>query len=371
MNKCRILQFPIRYTNGGITHYAMSNWQYMDKERFECDFATVSKKPICLENKIKAMGAKLRYITDYAEENRNSFIKQIKSVLIDGKYDVVHLHTSFWKSFLVEELALECGVPKIIVHSHSTQVDIDDPVERSKAERIHNIRKLEFTPELATDFWACSTPAADWLYGPQIPREKIVLVKNAIDIERFAFNVDVRRLYRQKNGVDNCFVLGAIGRMSHTKNHRFLIEVFADLLNIKKNLRLILVGNGELYESLYSLSEELNITENILFLGQREDVESILQMIDVFCLPSIFEGLPISAIEAQAAGLKCLVSENITREVRITDNIEFIPLLKSTWIDAILKLSEGYERTNTYDQVDINGYNIKSQIKKVERMYMQ
>ena len=122
MKKIKILQFPIRNTRGGITNYALNNWKWLDKNKFKCDFGTCSKN-LSFENEINNLGAKVKYISCYAEQNREQFIKEVKQLFLTEKYDIVHLHTSFWKSFLVEQIAIECKIPKIIVHSHNTKMN--------------------------------------------------------------------------------------------------------------------------------------------------------------------------------------------------------------------------------------------------------
>jgi len=368
MRKIKIFQFPIRNSNGGVTHYAMTNWQHLNKDLFECDFGTVSKH-LDFEDTIKASGANVRYISCYAEENQKQFADEVKNILWHGKYDIVHLHTNWWKSFLVEEIARECGIPKIIVHSHNTKVDIDNERARLVAEDIHQRKRKEFNTSLATDFWACSTPAANWLFGEQIPRDRIELMKNAIEVEKFIFNRDIRKKYRQELGLEGCFVIGHVGRFCFQKNHEFLLRVFAKVRQRQEKARLVLVGGGELEPAVRRQAEELNIKDSVLFLGPRNDVQNILQAMDVFCLPSRFEGLPIVLIEAQSAGLKCISSDIVTQEVGITDNIRFLPLAEEYWERALLNVAEGYERTDMYDVITAAGYNIKHQIKKVESLY--
>lgn len=369
MEKVRIFQFPIRNTNGGITHYAMNNWMRLDKNRFDCDFGTVSRR-LDFADQILASGAGVKYISCYAEQDRNQFAKEMRDTLVSGRYDIVHLHTSFWKSFLVEEIAQECGIPKVIVHSHSTMVDIEDPVVRRTAEEVHWEKRREFSASMATDFWACSHMAADWLFGEQIPKSRIVIMKNAIDTDSFRFDPSVRRIYRQRLGLDNCFVIGHAGRFCYQKNHEFLLRAFADVRREREDARLLLIGSGALKREISRLAEELNVSDSVLFLGQRTDMPQLLQAMDVFCLPSRFEGLSVVLVEAQSTGLKCLVSDTVTRESGLTGNIRFLPLEEARWIDALLTMDTCYEREHARAEVAVAGYEIRRQIKEVERLYL-
>lgn len=368
MSKVRVLQFPIANSNGGITHYAVGNWSFMDKDKFSCDFATMSKH-LDFEKSIIDSGAGVKYISCYAEDNADRFASEIEK-LLRNNYDVVHLHTSFWKSFLVEEIAIRCGIPEIIVHAHSTRIDISDDEKRKQAEEIHEMRKKQFNISLATDFCACSNLAGDWLFGDQIPRDRIKIMKNAVNIEKFIFNKKVREKYRHDLGLEDCFVIGNVGRFVYPKNQEFLIEVFAEVCKKVKNARLVLVGTGMLEGKYKETVKKLKIEDKVIFLGNRDDVSNLLQAMDLFCLPSRFEGLGIALIEAQASGLKCIGSEEVPEEALVTDNIKVIQLMADKWSESIIEASNEYERKNMYDELTEAGYNIKSQIKNVENLYL-
>lgn len=369
MEKIRIFQFPIRNSNGGITHYAMNNWRHMDKERFSCDFGTVSRH-LDFEDDIRASGAGLHYISCYAEENRERFAEEMRNVLRSGGYDVVHLHTSFWKSFLVEEIARDCGIPKVIVHSHSTMVDIEDPAARQAAERVHWEKRAQFHTDLATDFWACSQMAADWLFGEQIPRDRIVIMKNAIEVEPFLFDSLIRQRYRKQLGLEDCFVIGHVGRFCYQKNQEFLVRAFAEVHRRRENARLLLAGTGPTEARVRELAEALGVAGSVLFLGQRNDIPQLMQAMDVFCLPSRFEGLSLVLIEAQSAGLRCLAGDTTSREAEVTKNIQFLPLEDTLWAEALLQMPEGGPREDLCAELTAAGYNLTQQVREVQRQYL-
>jgi len=369
MRKIRIFQFPIRNSNGGITHYAVNNWRYIDKNKFECDFGTVSKK-IDFENEIFSLDAGLKYVSCYAEENEQQFVDDVRNIFRSGNYDVVHLHTSFWKSFLVEQIAIDCKIPKIIVHSHSTRIDIEDEIKRIEAEKIHNIRKSEFNTSLATDFCACSKVAADWLFGNQIPKDRIKIMNNAIDVDKFIYNKNIRSKYRTELGLDDCFVIGHVGRMAYQKNHEFLLNVFAEVVKKISNARLLLIGDGPLKKYIELKAEKLGIKDKVIFIGIRSDVNNLMQAMDLFCLPSRFEGLGIVLVEALSAGLKCIASDVVPEEINISDNINFMSLNINKWTNLIIDYAKGYKRNDMYDVITNAGYNLKYQIKEVENLYL-
>jgi len=366
IKKIRILQFPIANSNGGITHYALGNWKWMDRNQFICDFATMSSK-LDFEDEILSTGSKIYYISCYAEENQEKFVREFDEILTKG-YDVVHIHTKQWKSCLVEKMCKNHQIPKVIVHAHSTGFDNGNPINRKKEEQLHENVKQSFRESLATDFWACSKTAANFLFGKQISENRIKIMPNAIEIEKFAFNPQIRDVYRRKYGLDNYYVIGHVGRFEYQKNHHFLINLFYEILNEIDNAKLILLGDGKLYNEVKLQTQKLKIEEKVLFLGKRDDINNWYQAMDVFCLPSRFEGLPISVIEAQASGLPCICSNSISPEVKIGKNVSLLPLEKKKWIHKICEVSK-LERIDNRLELDMAGYNIQTQIKVLEDLY--
>lgn len=368
IGKIKILQFPIANSFGGITQYALNNWKWLDKRIFECDFATMSKS-LFFAPELEKTGSHIHYISCYAEQDRELFIKEFSHILVNG-YDVVHLHTKQWKGFLVEELCRECGVKKVIVHSHSSRCDNNDDALRVKeTEEHYKIRKL-FNESLATDFWACSKLAADWLFGESIPKSKIKIMNNAIETDKFVFNSDMREKLREKYNLKNKIVLGNVGRLVYQKNQSFLLDVFAQICKKRNDCILILIGEGDLEARLRRLTEVLNVSSKVLFLGKKANVNEFYNMMDLFLLPSNFEGLPITLVEAQAAGLKCIASNAITKEVALSENISYLPLEKEIWVEQITKIiSEQYERINMKEFIMQKGFDIAKQIKIIESEY--
>lgn len=366
MKKIRILQFPIANSKGGITHYALDNWKWMDKSKFQCDFATMSKY-LDYEYEIRAMGSKVFYLSCYAEDDKEKFIREFDKIL-DGGYDVVHLHTKQWKSFLVEDLCKRHHISRVIVHAHSSGIDTLDPIKRKNEEQLHVEVKGRFNAYMATDFWACSQTAANFLYGEQISKEKIKIMPNAIEIDRFVYNEKVRSKYRREYGLKNCFVIGHVGRFVYQKNHEFLIDVFYEVAKQIENVKLVLLGEGKLLLQIKKKVRDLNLENKVLFLGKRDDIHNWYQAIDVFCLPSRFEGLPISMIEAQASGVPSIGSDCITKEVQIGNNVSLIPLTIHDWVTQILKCMDE-DRQDNKKKLTIAGYDINKQIKIIEEEY--
>lgn len=368
MSKIRVLQFPIS-ANNGVKTYALNNWKFLDKSRFECDFVIV-RPNLGFEGEFTKQGAGVKYILSSPEKESKQYIESIRKLLL-GNYDVVHLHTSYWKRLLIEQIAMECNIPKVIVHSHNTQIDIVDESKRKQAEKVHWELREKFDINLATDFCACSWAAADWLFGPKIPREQIKILHNAIDIEKFAYNPSVQAKCRNLLGVEDNFVMGHIGRFSAQKNHDFLIDVFYEVSKELTNAKLMLVGEGPLENLVREKVERLGIMDKVLFLGQRQDIPQLLQAMDVFCLPSKFEGLPISLVEAQASGLTCIASIRVPEESTIVStHMARLPLVLEKWVAALIEVARSsFCRQSSLSEFVEQGYDLRYSVVDIEKLY--
>ncbi len=371
MDKIKVLQFPIAQSRSGITHYAMRNWDYIDKTRFQFDFATLSKS-LDFENELLSKGSKVHYISCYAEEDPVKFADEFRNILKNG-YNAVHLHTGHWKSFAAEKTAVEEGVPIIIVHAHNSDVSITDPVLREEAIELHNRQKALFSVDMATHFFACAEAAANWLFGPQIPRDRIRVLKNAVNTETFAFDAASRAKYRNRLGIsENEFVLGYVAKFNYQKNHEFLLDVFKLVHDRLKNTRLLLIGDGELQDDIKNRVNESGLGGKVIFAGRQPDSElpGLYNAMDVFCSTARFGGLDLVLVEAQTSGLACLTSDAMPHECGITDLFKFLPPDPFIWRDAVLKTAEsGYPRRDRSGEVAAAGYSFKDQIKILESIY--
>lgn len=367
MKKIKVLQFPIGNARGGITQYALQNWKFINRSRFQFDFATRSKK-LDFEDELVKDGCRVHYLSCSSEENEKQFILEVEKILDEG-YDVVHLHTSYWKGFLVEQLAMKRNVPIVIIHAHSTMIDTYNNNEREKSLNIHNQLKDKIKITDATHFRACSKLAGEWLFGKNILKNSITVLNNAIEIDRFIFDINVRKKYRKKLGLDNKFVLGHVGRFVYQKNHSFLIEIFNKVYKINNNVKLLLIGDGPLQPTIMKKVNEYGLEKNVMFMGKRDDVNCLLQAMDVFLLPSRFEGLPIVLVESQTSGLKSFASDMITDESIITEDLTLLSNDIDIWVERIAKVMNGYERKNRKKEIIGKGYSLEHQIKRIERLY--
>lgn len=367
----KVIHFSLANTKGGITQYVLNNWQHIEKAKFQFDMVTFGEK-LDFQESLEAEGCKIFYVKNRAEDNLEEFQNDILRIFSEG-YDVVHLHTSYWKSFELEKLARQAGIPRVIVHSHNTAVF--DDVGREEKERMHYALREKLTRDIATDFCACSQTAAQWLYAGKIPENKIILMKNGVDVDRFAYDKQIRKEYRRKLGWEEMFIIGHVGRFSYQKNHEFLVDVFRRIACLNENVRLLLIGKGPLEARIYSMVNEYGLSNKVCFAGACEDVNRWLQAMDLFCLPSRFEGFPIVAVEAQAAGVPLMLSDAITKEVKLSQDVCYAPLSIDDWVSEVKTkmgdyvLKDIFRRSEGKEIVKRQGYDIKNSVKKLERLY--
>lgn len=367
MGKIRVIHFTIANTAGGVTKSVLELWKYVDRQKFHFDFVTMGDK-LDFADKLEKEGCNIYYLSAYAEENLALFTKEVREIFSNG-YDVVQLQTAWWRGFVVEEIAKEMNIPKVIIYGNNTDVHIRENQSREEARKQHFKCREVLTEDIATDFAACSEEAAQWLYGDRISKEKIRIIPYSVALEQYRYDVDIRKKYREELGIGNEFVIGHVGRFAYQKNHEFLIEVFREIAMEDSFVKLLLVGIGELEDKIKATVREYNLEDKVIYTGKREDVGGLMQAMDIFAFPSRFEGFGIVLIEAQAAGLKCLASKQIPEKARITDNIEFLELDKKIWIDSILKYKNGYVREDMYSIMEQKGWGMKTYAEAFAKIY--
>ena len=234
MKKIKVLQFTIAASQGGRTQYILNNWKNIDKNRFQFDFITFSSN-LDFADELEAQGCLVYYISCYPEEDKIQFIKELDKILENG-YDVIHVHTSYWRSFIVEERAKANGIKKIIIHSHGTGINkaISQKEALELEEEHYRVREC-INETLADEFLACSKSAAEWLYGNRISKSRIKIVHNAINTNKYKYNQAIREAHREQLGWKNKFVIGQVARFVYQKNHEFTIDVFKDVCKLIPN----------------------------------------------------------------------------------------------------------------------------------------
>ena len=309
------------------------------------------------------MGGKVYHYTPKSKNFLKSFIS-MKNIVKKKKYKHV-IRVSQHSLATIDLIAAKFGGASILVQRSS---NTDSGGNASRV--LHRIFK--FLPmKVPTLKIAPSTEAAEYTFGKGcIDKGKAMLIKNAIAVDDFIFNQEKRDKIRKDFKINDKFVIGHIGRFNLQKNHSYLIDIFAEIVKEHANSILILVGKGELEGEIKNRIESFNLKNKVIFTGVRADIPDLLMAMDVFIFPSFFEGMPNTVIEAQATGLKCLISDRITREAGFTDLVEFFPLdlRPSGWAKAALRYQTGYERKNMKKKFVEKGYDIKSTVKFFEEL---
>lgn len=372
MKKIKIVH-TIPMGAGGISNLTLTINEKIDREKYEFDYLVFrNQKEFCDERAAKLGSPKL--IVDVSDI-KNPIIKGMKKIfgtaqlLKRENIKIVHIDASTPYDVVLAVAAKMAGVPKIIFHAHN------DNYERKLTLR--NIMQPIFRliiPLVVTDYIAISEQAAEFLFPKAIVKQKkYYLFKNGIDVNKYVFNSEIRNNMREKYGFSDKFVVGHIGRFVYQKNHDFLIDVFYNIVKKRENSVLVLVGIGELQESIKKKVAELGIENKVVFWGVTEEVPDLLQMMDCFVFPSNYEGLGMVAIEAQCAGLPTVVSDVLPKEVNITECLKRINLSKEAdeWATSCIEFSDRIVREDQTYKVKKSGYDINDVVKKLEKLYSE
>lgn len=304
---------------------------------------------------------------------KNPIIRTIKSIVKFKskikKYNKYIIHINIYNAvgLIYAYIASKSGFNKIIIHAHNNGIDIQN--DKFYIKRIVNyIFKKIFTKK-GYYYIACSDEAADFCYNTKKINNNYYIMKNGIYAKKFIYNIDLRKKIRKQLKIDDNIVLyGHVGRFVYQKNHEFLLKTFKKINEKNKNSKLLLIGNGPLYENMINLSKKLNIYDNVIFLGNSSKVNEYMQAMDIFLFPSCYEGLGIALVEAQASGLKCIASKNIPKLVKCTDNILFLDLNEDMWCDESIK-AVNYIRKNLFEKIKKSGFDIGDSVLMLEKKY--
>lgn len=360
----RIAQVIGKWLGGGVEAVVMNYYRHIDREKIQFDFICDNDSTDIPYEEIEKLGGKVILVPPY--QKVFEYQKQMIKVLREGEYKIVHSHINTLSVFPLRA-AKKAGVPVRIAHSHSTT---------NKVEWKKNLMKQALKPfakVYPTDYMCCSELAGRWLFGDkEYDKGNVYLLNNAIEIEKFKYNEEVRKVKRKELGIeDDTLIIGHLGRFVAQKNHHFLIDIFAEIYKKNQNSILLLAGQGPLKEEIEEKVKNLGLDKNVRFLGQRNDANELYQAFDVFVLPSIYEGLPVVGVEAQASGLLCVLSSDMTKETKVLKTTEFLTLDVGAerWADTIIQNFEKFERKDTTEEITENNFNIKEEAGKLEKFY--
>lgn len=360
----RIAQIMGKMNSGGVESVVMNYYMNINRDNIQFDFIVDENSTNIPYEKIKSLGGNIILIPPYYKII--SYVRSLINILKKNRYKIVHSHLNVLSVFPLYA-AKKSKVPIRIAHSHSTS---------NKKEYKKNLMKKILRPLskiYSTHYFCCSEMAGRWLFGNRSYNDgEVILLNNAINIEKFAYDEKIRNNIREELNINDKIVIGHVGRFVEQKNHKRLIDIFNKVHKKNKNTVLLLVGEGPLLEDVMSRVHELNLGDSVIYLGIRKDVHKLMQAMDIFMLPSLYEGLPVVGVEAQASGLLCILSDEMTKETQILDSTKFLPLSKldDEWADITLNSYFEFERKIVEDQIKNANWDIKIESKKLENIYL-
>ena len=363
----RVLVVVGRMHYGGIETMLMNIMRNMDREKVMFDFMVNYEEPGAYDEEIRAMGGKIYLMPRLFLKNTFRYIKALNEFFAahKGEYEILHGHLPS-AAVVYLNIAKRYGVKTRILHAHSASI------RRRWKQYVE--RPLVLLARGSADYYfACSDEAGAYCFGKRrLGKPNYQLVRNGIMVERFLYNEKLREESRRSEGLEGKFVIGHVGRFVEPKNHKKLIEIFAEVAKLREDAILILVGDGPLMEPCRKQVAALELENRVRFLGMRGDMDALYMAMDVFLLPSLYEGLPVAAIEAQAAGLRCFFSDAITKSADATGMCRYLPLNESAaaWAREIAACTDGYGRTCQKDAIAKAGYDAAVQAKWLEEFYL-
>ncbi len=374
MNPLRILfVFGCPLKKGGTENVMINIVKNIDRDRFHIDFLIFDKTPDQSDDKkyLESLGCGFYQITARGVD-RKLHNRELDEFFRDHKYDIVHTHMD-----AIGEEALKAakkhGVKALIAHSHNTD-QLDNP--KGLKDHLHKcylIYEKHLLRHYAGYFVACSPEAGKWLFGEKICNgDKYLLLNNSIDSSAYAYDEYTRNAVRKELGLDGRKVIIHVGQFRTQKNHGMVIDVFNELHKRDDSYKLVLVGTGEEQDKIKAKAEELGLKEDVLFLGNRNDIPGLLTASDIFLFPSLYEGLPIALLEAQAADLICVVSDTISEVALLTEKVKSLSLSASpsVWADVTEAMMKEYNvRCDRREFFIEKGFDISTNIRKLEDLY--
>lgn len=370
-SKRRVLHFVGYMRRAGIETFLMNVYKNIDKENVQFDFLCAERKIGDYDEEIKKLGGHIYYLNSSLSKVSGPLkyldtIERYRKTLVElnakKRFTCVHIHS--YHAFDVTLMVLGCkmaGIQNIIVHSHNAFAP-HPKLNKVFAKYLNHSNIIRL---------ACGKDAGKWLYGPN---GKFTVVYNGIDLKKFRFDVTKRTKAREELGIkENEPVILNVARFEKQKNHSFLVHVFNEYYKENSDAILVLAGNGVLEEKTKNFVDKLPCHDNVKFLGVRSDIDELMSGADLFIMTSLFEGFPVTAVEAETSGLPCLYSDTITKEVQFTKHVEFESLQSSAkkWAQHINKLlGHTYSRVEDFELAENQGFDIRAVAKKLENLYL-
>lgn len=364
MKKRRVLHVLGAMNRGGAETMIMNVYRNIDRDKVQFDFAVHSFEKCDFDDEIIELGGFIYHYPRYKIKNHFQFLKFWKSFLqTHQEFSYIHCHTMNTAGIIMN-LAKKYEIKRII-HSHNSSSGT------GYLKYIKDFYRYPLKKNEITDFrFACGKEAGEFLYGTK----DFTIITNAIPTDKFIFQQEIREKLRENLRLRDSFVIGNIARFNEVKNHVFLIDIFLEIYQLNKNAVLLLLGDGSLRALIEEKADKLGLKDRVIFTGVVDNPHEYLQAMDVFLFPSLYEGLPLSLIEAQTSGLHCITSDKVVpQEVKVTDLVDFISLEDSAeiWAKRVLAYNNGYERTNRKREIVEAGYDITEATKVLQNIYLE
>ncbi len=356
----RVLQVVTHMERGGLESMLMNYYRHIDHEKVQFDFIVHRGVRAAFDDEIESLGGRIYRLPRLVPWSK-SYLSALNHFFDEhSEYKVVHVHQDCLSSVILK-VAARHNVPVRVAHSHSANQDknLKYPIKLWYKRSI---------PKYATNLFACGKDAGDWMFGG-VPFQ---IINNAINVVAYTYDPAKRQKVRRQLGLENEFTIGHVGRFNQPKNHPFLIDIFAALLKKEPTAVLLLVGGGGDMPKIQAKVQALGIAEHVRFLGVRSDVADLMQAIDVFVFPSLYEGLPVTMVEAQAAGLPCLISDKVPPECIITKGLVDVLTLSAdpeVWAEKILEKRD-FPRSDRRTEIAAHGFDITTEAVKLQEFYI-
>ena len=367
----RILQIVGRMDRGGIENFVMNIYRNIDRDKVQFDFLCHYGREAAFNDEIRSLGGRIYEMPAIKDETHVYYWKIFKYISALNKffkehkeYSVIHGQMTNTAAIYMP-IAKKHGVTTRIAHSHNSH---------GKAGMLGVVTNILKKPvyKYATDLFACSEAAAKYFYPESyIKAGRVKVVPNAVDAGKFRFSPQKREQMRSELGVSDKLVIGCVGRFRAEKNQIYLIDVLREIIEIEPNAVLLFAGDGPCEESVKQRAISYGISDKCIFLGMRSDVPDVMQAMDVLAMPSLFEGLPVTGIEAQASGLRVVASDGVPDEMDAIHLIDFLPLDDvNKWAEVLLERAKE-ERADTFDLIRDAGYDIHTTAPWLQDFYLK
>ena len=363
----RVLHSVSNMDRAGIETMLMNYYRHIDRNKVQFNFLCNKKKPGAYDEEVKSLGGRIFHTPGLNPAKLPQYMKYMRNLLKNHpEYTIVEAHNGAFGVYALHGAKIS-GVPVRIYHAHGASITKDWKMP------LKLICK-KFLPSNMTHHYTCGIEAARCYFGDKVVEEgDYELIPNAIEVSRFVFNPEIRDRMRKEYGLEGKHVLGHVGRFMTQKNHTFLLDIFAEVAKIDDLAVLVCLGDGELMPSIKEKAKTLGIEDKILFVGNVGNANEWYQAFDAFILPSIWEGLPVVGVEAQAADLPCIFSDGVTKEIGLSDKAVFVSLndAKERWVVAIETAFSQEVREDKSQLIRDNNYDIEYEAIKLQDRYLR